>query len=380
MATGATKPKLAPKCFVEGVLYRPAPDEVGAYYSRDDVLDELLGGMRRWHVRLEGGEGLKHRWLNTGDRDELRRTFRRLLDRMSGDSRRVKLPYLRIDGRRYDPAASWQADDLWGLDFGLEKDGWTRRECWDAVVPATKILDHFGVHYWLKYTGHHSLHVIVPAENFPTRWGKLRLVEYLPSFHRRLLAFFDRLCFQPLDEGGFHGPTGLLNYPIRRREVRRFQPGDSHPSRAKVRSFWREFPADKRGCAAALLEEVLRPFHEQRPRYPGVKARPPLSLDETLAQMDSSLARKRKDAVVRLPWFGAPQASERLLAALSDRSSEVRRAAVKALAGSDDPRCRRALRKALAASGPQLARWTRSALKLISDIDVLRRAGHGRKT
>lgn len=337
------------------------------YYSRMDVLDEILGAMRRWHVRLEPGEKLKHKWFNISDRDELHRTLMRLLDRMDGNRELVKFPYMRIDGRRYDPVTSWAPEDLWGLDCMLEKDGSTWRECWDAVMPVIRILDHFGVYRWLKYTGHHSLHVMLPAESFPTRLGKLSQVEYMPSLYRRLVAFFDRFSFQPLDERGFHGgsagtnmpytlneDTGLLNYPIRRGEIEGFEPIKAHPSNAEVRSFWREFPDEKRGCAKSLIEEVLRPSHEQRSRYEGVSDHPPVTLREVLAQMDSPLSRERKEAAVRLPWFCESEATDRLLEALRDRSFKVRKAAVKALAGVDDPRCEEALRRALEEGIPKL--------------------------
>jgi len=371
---------------VDGVLYRPSLDEVRTYYSRTSVLDEILGAMRRWRVRLELGEGLKHGWFNISDRDELRGTLMRLLDRMTENSDLVELPYMRIDGRRYEPVTSWHADDLWGLDFKLENDGPTWRECWDAVMPVIRILDHFGFHYWLKYTGHHSLHVMLPAESFPVRLGNLRQVEYMPSLYRRLVAFFSKLSFQPINEIGLHGgsvgtnmpytlneDTGLLNYPIRESEVQEFEPIKAHPSNAEVRSFWREFPDERRGCATPLIEEVLRPFHEQTSRYEGVSVHPPVTLSETLAQMDSPVTRERKEAVARLPWFSDPEATDRLLEALRDRSPDVRKAAVKALAGVDDPRCEEALCSALAESSPKLVSWIRAGLKLIADVNTLRR-------
>jgi len=182
MLQNSSAVKLKGKAYVDGVSYRPSLEKARAYYSRSDVLDELLGAMQHWHVRLEPGEGLKHRWFNITERRELRQTLMQLLDRMSRNDRLVEFPYMRIDGRRHDPAVSWDDEDLWGLDFMIEKDGSTWRPCWDAVIPVTGILDYFGIHYWLKYTGHHSLHVIVPAENFPTPWGTLRFVDYMPSF------------------------------------------------------------------------------------------------------------------------------------------------------------------------------------------------------
>ncbi len=70
MPKNSNKVKLSGKAFVDGVLYRPSLEEVRAYYSRTDVLDELLGAMQCWHVRLEPGEGLKHMWFNVNYRDE----------------------------------------------------------------------------------------------------------------------------------------------------------------------------------------------------------------------------------------------------------------------------------------------------------------------
>ena len=70
MTPKGKKAELPERCLVNGVLHRPSLDEAKAYYSRDDVLDELLGGMRHWHVRLEPGEGLRHRWLRLSDRGQ----------------------------------------------------------------------------------------------------------------------------------------------------------------------------------------------------------------------------------------------------------------------------------------------------------------------
>ncbi|MFC1712233.1 HEAT repeat domain-containing protein [Candidatus Poribacteria bacterium] len=380
--------KLSGKCYVGGVLYRPALDAVRKYYSRTDILDEIFGAMRVWHVRLEPGEKLKHRWFNVDDRDRLQKTLMRLLDRMDGNRELVKFPYFRIDGRRHEPVTSWEDDHLWGLDLMMEKDGRTWRECWDAVTPMIEILHHFGVHYWLKYTGHHSLHVMIPAESFPTRIGELNQVEYVPDLYRRMVTFFARICFQPVDESGFHGArgtnmpyslnedTGLLNYPVLKEEIQGFDPVKAHPDNAKTRSFWRKFPDEKRGSAEPLIQEVLRPFHEQSPSYDGVSDKPPVTLDEVLEQFASRSQRERKEAVIRLPWFNEPEAKDRLFEALHDRSLRVRKAAIKALAGVDDTRCEEALRSALAESSPKLTPLIQAGLRLIASVNALRESYH----
>ena len=115
---------------------------------------------------------MRHHWFNVDEISEISETLMRLLDRMEKNESLVKFPYMRIDARRHSPVTSWEENDLWGSDFMMEKDGSTWRECWDAVTPVIRILDYFGLRFWLKYTGHHSLHVMIPAENFPTKWGR----------------------------------------------------------------------------------------------------------------------------------------------------------------------------------------------------------------
>ena len=78
--------------------------------------------------------------------------------------------------------------------------------------------------------------------------------------------------------------------------------------------------------------------------------------------------------MVTLPWFGDAEATDRAIQALHDRSAEVRKEAAKAIVGIDDPRCEKAMRAALAQSSRGLARRIGSGLKIMADIDALRRA------
>lgn len=385
--SGPKKQKLRGKCYVDGVLYRPSLQEARAYYSRTDVLGELAGAMQHWHVRLEPGEKMRHSWFNVDETSEVYETLMRLLDRMEENESLVKFPYMRIDARRYNPVTSWEEEDLWGSDFMMEKDGATWQECWDAVMPVIRILEYFGLRFWLKYTGHHSLHVMIPAENFPEKWGGLRFVEYASSFGSRLRAFFDRRGFQSLDETGLQGggggggtnmpytlneDTGLLNYPVLPAEIPGFEPVKARIDEAKVRSFWREFPDDKRACAMPLVEEVLKPFDEQAESYGEGDLHPPLMLSDLLKRMDSPDFRERKYAVVRLPWFKEEEATERAMEALQDKRVDVRKNAVKALAGIDDPKAEQALRNARETCTRKELDRIDGALKYRSDIHDLR--------
>ena len=53
-----------------------------------------------------------------------------------------------------------------GWDFALEVDR-GQRESFRALLPALGVLEHFGVRPLAKYSGHRSLHLIIPAEQFP---------------------------------------------------------------------------------------------------------------------------------------------------------------------------------------------------------------------
>jgi len=385
MARKRRRPHLSRKAYVDGKLYRPSVDEARAYYSRGDVQDEILEAMKLWHVRFEPGEGATHRWFNTEDRAALERTLTSALDRMS--DARTLFPYFRIDGRRYSPVTSWERDALWGKDLVVEMDGSNWRPCWDAMRPVIAILKSFGVHYWLKYTGHHSLHVVVPAENFLTVLGGVRIAEVFPNLAWRIIAYFDVVCFKPVTDDGFGGGTagtnmpyslneqsGLLNYPVLESEIAEFQPGDAGISHAEVRGFWRKFPARKRGAGLRLLREALKPLGDLDARVDAIRPEPPVDLAELLDRMASRNYRDRKAAVVRLPWFPEREAHESIMAGLEDRHSEVRKAAVKALVGVDHPRARTALRRVVKGNDPKAASWADRVLDLEADIETVRRA------
>ena len=80
----------------------------------------------------------------------------------------------------------------------------------------------------------------------------------------------------------------------------------------------------------------------------------------------------RKEAVVRLHWFNEPEAKDRLFAALRDKSLRVKKAAIKALAVSDDPRCEEALHSAFVDNNPKLNLLIKSVLEHITTIKALR--------
>jgi hypothetical protein len=323
-----------------------------AYYARDDVLDELLQGMQRWHVKFVPGYA-KSEWVYKEDPQELCTLIVQSLDLMEREPEREDYPYFRINWARHDPAWSWDAETLWGLDFVIEKDSVIWQECFEAMVPVMDILEHFGVHYWCKYTGHHSLHLIVPAEVFPRIYRDRPFKDCCRAVYHRLMVFLNKRANQRYNEHDRHCPpgtnmpysvnedTGLLNYPLLREELAGFRPWHASIHVAKVRDFWRTVPEDTSGGAEALLDEVMRPYERQRRLYapvarqPTKRAAPQPPVDVTAERatemLGSEKAPVRRYAAWALMLMGNGSALPALCDALTDEDADVRWFAAEAM-------------------------------------------------
>ena len=379
-------PGLSGKAYIDGLLFRPSIAEARAYYSHPDVLNELLEGMRLWHVRFEPENGARHRWFNVSDPVQISDALLRALDRMSHS--RPLFPYMRIDGRRFQPVDSWEPGDMWGRDLVLEKDGPSWRYCWDAMLPVLRMLDRLGVHYWMKYTGHHSLHVVVPAEGFPRVTPGLPLAEIFGNLAWRIIAFLDVACYQPVTDGGFGGGSagtnmpftlnehsGLLNYPVLATEMGGFRPEHACISAARVRSFWREFPALKRASAAKLLAASVADISQtDLPDEFSLVVGPPSTFDDTVRSLSSRHWEERRMAVRQAPWFRSCEAGDLVIRSLNDPNRNVRKAAVKALVGVDHPHEKQALQKIVEGAELHISDWARRVLEVKRDIGLVRQA------
>jgi len=260
---------------------RPSIPEIRGYYSRDEILNELLHAMQRWHVPFVPGYA-KSEWVYTESLEELHSMIMKRLDLMETHPERKDYPYFRINWERHHPAYSWDAETLWGYDFVIEKDSFLWQECFEAMLPVMDILEHFGVHYWLKYTGHHSLHLVIPAETFPRTFRGIPLKDKHRAVYHRLMVFLNKRATQRYNEHDRHCPsgtnmpysvnedTGLLNYPLLREELEDFRPWHASIYLAKVRDFWRIVPEDAYGKADALLDEMMRPYDQQAKTYPPI--------------------------------------------------------------------------------------------------------------
>lgn len=260
---------------------RPSITEIRAYYSREEILNELLQAMQRWHVRFVPGYA-KSEWVYTERPEELYSMIEKQLDLLEQHPDRKDYPYFRINWERHHPAYSWDPETRYGYDFVIEKDSFLWQECFEAMLPVMDILEHFDVHYWLKYTGHHSLHLVIPAEVFPPAVRGIPLKDKHEVIYQRLMVFLNKRATQRYNDHDRHCPpgtnmpysvnedTGLTNVPLLREELEDFRPWHASIHLAKVRDLWRTVPEDAYGKADALLDEVMKPYAEQAKIYPPI--------------------------------------------------------------------------------------------------------------
>ncbi len=337
---------------------RPSIIKIRDYYSRDETLNELLQAMQRWHVRFVPGYA-KSRWFYTENQQELHSMIMKRLGLMEKRPERKDYPYFRINWERHHPAYSWDEETLWGYDFVIEKDSFLWQECFEAMLPVMDILEHFGVHYWLKYTGHHSLHLIIPAEVFPQTFRGIFLKDKHRAVYHRLMVFLNKRANQKYNEHDRHCPpgtnmpysinedTGLLNYPLLREELEDFRPWHASIHLAKVRDFWRTVPKDAYDKADALLKELMKPYDEQIKIYPPIShqsiksieperwesvlvgVRKPssetsLSVEQTIEMLKSDDALTRRITAWALMLMEDDSSFPALCEALTDEDADVR--------------------------------------------------------
>ena len=342
---------------------RPTIDEIRAYYARPEILNEILKAMQRWHVSFVPGYA-KQNWVYTEDAAELRTMLMQPLDLMEHYPERTEYPYFRINWARHNPAHSWDESTARGYDFVIEKDSFLWQECFEAMLPVMDILEHFEVYYWLKYTGHHSLHLIIPAECFPREIRGMPLTDVHEAVYHRLMVFLNKRARQHYNEHNRHCPpgtnmsysvnedTGLVNTPLLREDLATFRPWQASIYLVQPRDFWRTVPESARGCAASLLDEVLKPSGEQARFYPTgerhslaaengpvgntLNFSAPSALSAlpavNTATLDSSHVLQRQFAAWKLMLNADEDHLPTLIDALADEDADVRWFAAEALA------------------------------------------------
>ncbi|MBD3182158.1 hypothetical protein GF312_07695 [Candidatus Poribacteria bacterium] len=185
---------------------------------------------------------------------------------------------------RYDSVIGSVCDLILEVDFKK-----SRTTSFNLARPIVNMLSDLGVEFRIKFSGHASPHIIIPAEVFPPEWrrpGKYR------GLYGKMLDFFKGKLKQPktLDRS-FRNPrhflrmpyslnesTGLVSLPLDIEQYSRFSWEMARPEFAQVKDNW--WPVYDDSCDG--MRELIEIVIGQRKHIPVRKKRKELELNQNL--------------------------------------------------------------------------------------------------
>ena len=360
----------------------PAPSEVRDYYLRTDILEEFS---RLTHLRdveliyrtVEDRE--PHIPLEPQSAEELQIVFQQLfaLETKLADN---YYPWLHCwSNRAYEVDTVTGLRRLIGFDSGRELDVSWRRS-FAEMYPGMAVLDDLGIYYRVKFSGHRSLHLCIPAEAVSERyrhlpegnWMRWRSAVNTIGEYVHRSGCGDELWPKMAAEEPFtgvyslHRHCGLVSAPLLPSECRRFRPWMATVHLATPIQGWWDVPPDAQ-------ENFERAVHQIRAGTVVFDMNASLSaVSQTNAAggyVALSLDRARQAA--------APHSDDLLATTLRTRQVESRRFAAWSTMVADQKLADEALRLALQDDDDDV-RWfalearCRSKTADIPDADLLR--------
>lgn len=220
----------------------PSYEEAIAFYLRPDICDVLWGLSNRRALRFyyhSDVDFVSHGVKASAVTIHCPRTRKDFCDAVSEAAGRRQQPDVQFHpffGMHHAVNSPGRPDDLTGWDMRFEAD-LELRESLDALIPVLAVLEHYRVPVISKFSGHRSLHVIIPAEAFPGEMKRRPL-------HKEWMAAFDKigefLCrmapaltttgaklakaFVLTTPYSFHRYHGLLSIPVTLTQAFDFDP------------------------------------------------------------------------------------------------------------------------------------------------------------
>jgi len=322
------------------VMYRPTIRQVFKYYARPDISRYIFEASQKWHLVLIIPQ--KKHWEIGWSKHTV--TPRNPGDLVATIEARMSTEYAHLrshDTPPYYPSfhAAVRTTDLvqrnkprvpYGYVIESDAGGW--KKSFKAVYPAMSELDAHGVFFRHKFSGHRSLHVIVPEAAFPRFVGTLPIIDMWQSAlnrvhraiyrkktgHTHMLPEVVRLPYS-LNED-----TGRASLPLLRDEVNEFHPSIAEIDRVQINSDWEHVPEKELASADSILRrsDLNRPAASERDAEFFLKE----------LKTASSTA-KRCKAIDKLLHMNAAGAVDALIDVCDDRAVKVRRVAVQGLHG-----------------------------------------------
>jgi hypothetical protein len=158
-------------------------------------------------------------------------------------------------------------------DLMTEEDPPSWKQAFDQMMRVIDALESYGAFYQIKFSGHRSLHLMIPAESFPRTFQGKPVNEQFASIKKRIKAFLppsghanpgQRVVYST------HPRTGMVSLPLSREEVPNFHPWMANIHTVAVDFDWFHVPED----AVQRNEEFLNiVFSSTEPRRSRVAER-----------------------------------------------------------------------------------------------------------
>ena len=277
----------------------PRLGELIEYYSRQDIGEIMYYQSTRWRILMNFGDNTLLEPRSPRDAsDQIVRKLRDFAQGIREDERLGKYPTMHIlkDRGEQSPVR---------YDFMTEDDPKSWSEAFCEMAKAVDVLDSHGVFYRLKFSGHRSLHLLIPAESLPTTFRGRSINEQHQQIEKRIKAYLPPTGHVTV---GFrtvystHPKGGMVSIPLRRKELPNFQPWMANIHTVTVDPDWFEVPSDAVARNEHFLNEIFdndsngvavsTPSFEPKPvrTYTGD---PPVAEDEVLEGLKSPHDRTR---------------------------------------------------------------------------------------
>jgi HEAT repeat protein len=264
---------------------KPTLGEVLDYYTRDDFLSFLLHTLHvhrvvtvisrqpHWEPDWERDE------VQAADEEELRQTIveqiaAQLPDTAPGE-RPDHYPSFHISVWRRDRGEGHARSEGRACDCVFEADLPTWRDGFRDVGPIVALMDQYQIPYRHKFSGHRSLHVVIPAEVVPRRYrgrGAIKMARLLVSWGGSQAHGLPQITRMPYS---LNEDTGLVCLPVARGTLAAFRPWQANLHLVEVtEEVWHEdLSGYDEGGMAALLEAIENWDDRPRPTLHLIPAR-----------------------------------------------------------------------------------------------------------
>ncbi|NKB69322.1 MAG: hypothetical protein GKR89_19805 [Candidatus Latescibacteria bacterium] len=250
---------------------QPPRHEVRDYYLRPDILAEFSRLTYRRDVELiyhtvEDGE--VHLGLGPQSAADLRRVF---LQVFAPQTQLIDAyyPWLHCWSNRAYEIGEDGLRRFIGFDSGRELDfGW--RRSFAGLYPGMKVLDDLGIYYRVKFSGHRSLHLCIPAEAVAAQyrceaegdWQRWRTAVNSVGEYVHCMGCGDALWGQMAAAEPFtgvysvHRQRGLASVPLQPSECRRFRPWMAAVQLAAPLPGWWDMPEGATENFVRAVEDI----------------------------------------------------------------------------------------------------------------------------